>query len=314
MIVNETMEQGSEPWLLWRKKGIGATDAAACYGTSKWKTALDVYNDKLDLVKRTFEKTGRQEWGNRIEPLLVDKFMEEHGNDAHNLTRGGLYIDDIEPWRRCSLDASCRMGGCGCDYYSVIIECKTASSDDDWNPVPDGYYTQVQWQMLITGIKKAYFSVLVAGHDWFEREVDFDADYCADVLKACTTVWNCIETKTPPVLQNKLPDTEATAIAVLADTTEQTKSIELTKQDLAKYYLLKDAADNAVADFKKYKNELAMLMATGNNLTFEGKKFGYFVRRKGTITIDKAMLKHNWPDVYAAVCHTGASTTYPQFK
>lgn len=34
-------------WLKTRQTGIGGSDVAAILGLSKWKTPLDVYNDKI---------------------------------------------------------------------------------------------------------------------------------------------------------------------------------------------------------------------------------------------------------------------------
>lgn len=41
-------EQRAE-WLEGRRQGIGGSDVAAVLGLSPWKTALDVWNDKLGL-------------------------------------------------------------------------------------------------------------------------------------------------------------------------------------------------------------------------------------------------------------------------
>lgn len=35
-------------WLKLRRRGIGGSDVAAIIGISKWRTPLDIYNDKTE--------------------------------------------------------------------------------------------------------------------------------------------------------------------------------------------------------------------------------------------------------------------------
>ncbi|MGM9936457.1 MAG: YqaJ viral recombinase family protein, partial [Candidatus Ornithomonoglobus sp.] len=42
-----------EDWLRERKKGIGGSDAAAILGMNRYRSAFDVYADKLDIAPET---------------------------------------------------------------------------------------------------------------------------------------------------------------------------------------------------------------------------------------------------------------------
>lgn len=313
--VHTEIKQGSPEWFAWRQGGIGATDAAAIFGKSKYGTALSVYSKKLGLDKREFEKTAVQEWGNRIETLLIDKFMEEHAN-ACNLRRGGLFMSD---WKRCSLDGSCDLVDTSNHiglHERVIIECKTARSADEWNPVPDGYYAQVQWQMHVTGMHRAFFSVLVAGYDWFEREVTRDDMYIAQLDAACTELWDRIQRHDPPKPMHVLADIDGTALSQIATgkpSKEPEAPVQLTRDEVAKYYLLKDRMDKADAAFKDYKSDLQFKMTGGSSLEYDGHCFARYISRGGSETIDKRLLKAKYPEAYAACVHRGGTVTYPRF-
>lgn len=50
-------------WLKNRQTGIGGSDVAAILGLSKWKTPLDVYNDKI-AENPVEESNASIEWGN----------------------------------------------------------------------------------------------------------------------------------------------------------------------------------------------------------------------------------------------------------
>jgi putative phage-type endonuclease len=189
--VKDAPEQGTDKWLEWRKQGITATEAASIMYPSKWGSPLSIYTDKLGLTQKSQDDSdGFMEWGHRIEDLLVSKFMEQHKGFTA-CAQGRLYQRD---WAKCSLDAQCfdESGA------PVIIECKTGQHEEKWDPIPERYYAQVQWQMHVTGVHKCFFAVLLNGCDYFEREVDYDPHYCEELEAACLKLWECVKTKTPP--------------------------------------------------------------------------------------------------------------------
>lgn len=309
-------EQGSAEWHGWRESGIGATDAAAIVGASKWSTPLSVYAKKKGLAKPT-ETTSYQEWGNRIESSLVDKFMEMHNDTCTDCLRGRLFADG---WKHCSLDAEClwhTRTDAGEAVEPVIIECKTARDADDWAPVPLGYYAQVQWQMGITGAKRAFFSVLITSTlEWFEREVAFDPEYYDNLVKLCTVFWEVnIQRNVPPEPTHILADVDKEAINCISVATgEEPVDIEVSEAELEKFKYLKQRAEEAEAAFGAFKTDLQYKMMGGGSLKHGNKKFAYWVSRSGAVTIDKAKLKAQFPDAFEACCKQGVGTRYVTFN
>ena len=49
-VLVETASLSEEEWLAYRRKGIGGSDVAALLGISPWRTARDLYFDKLNIV------------------------------------------------------------------------------------------------------------------------------------------------------------------------------------------------------------------------------------------------------------------------
>ena len=47
----DTSNLSNEEWLTYRRRGIGGSDAAAILGILPWRTARDLYYDKLNVVK-----------------------------------------------------------------------------------------------------------------------------------------------------------------------------------------------------------------------------------------------------------------------
>ncbi|MDY6284595.1 MAG: hypothetical protein SPL19_04745 [Fibrobacter sp.] len=50
----------------------------------------------------------------------------------------------------------------------------------------------------MTGIRKAYFSVLIRGHQWFEKSVEYNPVFVEKMKEKCLKVWDCIQRKQPP--------------------------------------------------------------------------------------------------------------------
>ena len=67
-------------WLEWRKQGIGGSDVAAILGISPFRTARDLYYDKLGIAVENDESNWvGMEMGNLLEPLVARIFEKKTG-------------------------------------------------------------------------------------------------------------------------------------------------------------------------------------------------------------------------------------------
>lgn len=124
-------------WLKWRQQGIGGSDMPVILGDSPYRTALELYEEKI--ADTIVEKTSHiMERGNRYEPRI---------RSFYNM----LYDTNFEPalfemdFLRVSLD--------GLDKDS-ICEIKTAGKDAHEEArlgrVPKKYYAQVQHALMVS--------------------------------------------------------------------------------------------------------------------------------------------------------------------
>lgn len=300
-------KQGTEDWLNWRKQGITATEAGLIMHPSKYGSGLTVYTDKLGLTTQDqSDPDGFMEWGHRIEDLLVSKFMEQHP-DFKDCTQGRLYQRD---WAKCSLDAQAYTA----DGTPVIIECKTGQNESKWSPIPEKYYAQVQWQMYVTGIRKAYFSVLICGHQWFEREVEYSETYVEELKRKCFYIWDCIQNKTRPNIFGS-SDADKSAIAALAgESGHEGDPIEVMQEEVETYIALKKQCEEAEEAFTNFKNKFGFKMIDHQRITCDGKTFASWVERKGAQSIDKVRLMNKYPDVYKDCVKQGPPTRYVRYS
>jgi putative phage-type endonuclease len=307
--VMDAPEQGTDEWLAWRKQGITATEAAVIMHPTYGRSAMRVYTDKLGITEQDqSDEKGYFEWGHILEDDLVEKFMKSHP-EFTDFTTGRLYQRD---WCKCSLDAQCY------DEFGepVIVECKSGQRIDKWNPIPQNYFAQIQWQMYVTGIRRGFFAVIIAEDGWhyFEKEVEYNPAFVKKMLEKCFVVWDCIQNKQPPATLG-INAADKDAIAAMAGMTGHSgPAVSVDAETIAKFKELKEAAEKADEEFTKFKNELGYKMIDASRLlTPEGKSFASWVERKGQTTVDKVKLQSKYPDIYNECLKTGMGSRYVKY-
>ena len=311
--VTDAPAQGTQEWLDWRSEGITATEAAAIMFPDQYKSALTVYNQKVGISppEDQSDPDGFFEWGHILEDDLVRKFKSVHPELADSVSQGRLYQRN---WAKCSLDAQCFLA----DGTPCIIECKSSQSASKWNPYPEKYFAQVQWQMYVTGIRKAIIIAVICegGYHYIEREVEYSPKFVEQMLHKCLEIHRCVLYKTVPeisVLGN--PESDKKAIAQLAGDSEKDEpDATITREEYDEYERLKDAADKATEAFENFKNKLAYKMMNSKRTTCEGRKFMTWVERKGSMKVDSAKLKEFYPEVYDAVTTEGLPSRYIKYN
>lgn len=305
MLIERTLDQGTQEWLEWRRGGITATEASCAIGASQFGSALDVYNDKLRPKPHVVSEY--EEWGSLLEDVIkFKKFAAVH--PEFEVRQGACYEDG---WKRCSLDGQLYQDG----KCVAILEIKTGSNESKWDPIPPGYVAQVQWQMHVTGIHKAYFAVLIQGHNYFERQLDYDPKYCAKLEAACLDLWHCICAQTPPAANpERKGDDEQKALAEAAAAVPvKDDTYELSDEEYAAFVILRDKAAEFEEKLKRQKLLLTGYLVKAKYLTHGGVTVASLVSAKGKESIDIATLKSKYPDIYEAVRRRGNPYSYAKF-
>lgn len=303
------IEQNTMEWLMWRRGGVTATDAAAINGTSKWHTRLDVWKDKTDTNPPEQKTSSAMEWGHRLEPTLRDKFAEVFETKVEP---SELFQNDARPWMLASLDGRAFVDG-----NEAIVECKTAHSREEWfdeednEIIPEGYQTQALWQMMVTGIKTVYFSVLVSGSEWFYRVFIYDEDRAKTLFQQCLELWGHVCNKTTPEPQDgPLSENDAKTYAAIAADREQPEVADADVTLVDEYKKWKEKLDIATEELNNVKARIAHALEGKVCLMHKGVKFASIVTRKGSETIDKDKFKKLDPSLYRSCVKIGKPISY----
>jgi putative phage-type endonuclease len=147
-----------------RKEGIGGSDAAAILGISKWSTPLDVFFNKTNAEVEEQALTPAQEWGNRLEPVIIQKFQDATGLQCKTSTE--TFKHKEYPFMLANIDAFI-------PEENAVLEIKTANTyaAKEWSMeggdnLPDYYLTQCAHYAEVLGVEKVYVAVLIGGSDF----------------------------------------------------------------------------------------------------------------------------------------------------
>lgn len=181
-------------WLENRKLGIGGSDIGAILGVNKYKSAIDVYTDKV--IGSDFKGNKFTYWGHKLEKVVAEEFETQHDDfivmNLDRTLKRGRALANID-----RLLYSKEKG------YGVL-ECKTTSAynTSEWEgtTVPQSYFAQVMHYLAVTGLNYAYIACLVGGQDYKEFYIERKEEQCEYILEHCEWWWKeYIETKTPPM-------------------------------------------------------------------------------------------------------------------
>lgn len=141
-----------------RTKFIGGSDVAAILGISPWRSAVDLWLDKITPRVENGQNAAAKRRGSRLEPYILDMIREEHGLviERHNQR----YIDHEFPFLACEIDAEGREPEIVYADETCLdnFEIKTVHpfkakewGEKDTDQLPIHYVAQAQWGLGITG-------------------------------------------------------------------------------------------------------------------------------------------------------------------
>lgn len=210
--------QGTPEWLEARRGLVTATDLAAILGVSPWECEADVADRKRGLAPDPVPSVAMRR-GTALEPLVLALYAEATGRTVRR--QRGMARHDIVPWAAASLDA---LAG------RRVVEAKTTASRTRFaDGLPRDVEAQVQWQLGVAGLPVADVAVL-AGDEFSVREVAFDREVFADMLRAAEDFRRRLAAGGPfrrdlERIRRDHPDDDGTEAQPDADTAEAVRAL-----------------------------------------------------------------------------------------
>ena len=153
-----------EEWLKARGNRIGGSDAACVIGKNPYKSNVQLFREKAGIEQpKDVSDECAVEYGRKAEPLLRSLFILDHPELSVRYEDNNIWINDDIDFAHASLDGWIVDG----EEISGILEIKTATiqnsrqSQEWYNRIPDHYYCQVLWYMMVTGARFAWVQALL---------------------------------------------------------------------------------------------------------------------------------------------------------
>lgn len=180
-----------------RTKFLGSSDAAPILGLSPWRTALEVYEDKI--TPRSLEpdrnKARLFSRGKRFEPVVCEMLADEEGLTI--ASRNQRYQDPEHPFLAAEIDAETTDGR--------NIEIKTVSpfAAREWgeersDQIPLHYCVQVLHALMVTRRDQAIVAALIGSDDLRVYRVDRDDELIARIRAEELAFWDRTQRRDPP--------------------------------------------------------------------------------------------------------------------
>lgn len=184
----------------YRRSGIGASEIGAILGVNPYKTALDVYAEKLGY-KEPQPDNPAMRWGRILEPAIAAAYMEFHNVE---LIPGEHRVKEFEGVRFLLTPDFIA------EEEAQIIEVKTAGlwTAKGWGAsgedgAPTHYAAQVAAYLWGFEMPGGVIAALIGGQDYREYPQPRDEELELAVLSACAKYWrDSIEAKVAPAAKN----------------------------------------------------------------------------------------------------------------
>jgi len=287
----KTLDMPREQWLELRKKGIGGSDSAAVVGLDRYRSAFDVYADKLGLRPEIPDNEAMRQ-GRDLEQYVAERFMEATGKKVRR--RNAMLQHPEYPFMIADIDRWVIGENAGLECKTTSVLNRTKFSQGEF---PPNYYVQCVHYMAVTGAERWYLAVLVLNKSFHVFTIERDEAEINALIEAEKHFWeNHVLKQIPPA-----PDgSEATAEVIkqlFPEARERTEIVLFGYEDKIQQYLSLDAQVRELEQERdKIKQELQLALADSEI----GRAQGYIVEWKNQTrqTLDTQRLKKEQAEIY----------------
>jgi putative phage-type endonuclease len=293
-----TVDLPHDEWLRYRTQSIGASDAAAALGLSRFKTPYDLYLEKTGEVEPD-DLTDNEavEIGLLAEPIIATLYERRTGRKVQQVR--AILQHPEHDYVTCNLDG--RVQG-----EDRILEKKTAGFtshgflDPEWgedgtDQIPTHHFVQAQAQLAVTGFAANDVAALLAGIGFRIYTIPRDDAFISLMIDALAEFWGYVQRREPPppttyedvckrfpqhvALPIEADDAAATAYRVLVEAKQRIKVAE--------------------ADEKRAQDAISSFLAEHDTLTIAGQPALTF-RTQPARRFDVKSFEAAHPDLHAA--------------
>lgn len=187
------MQQNTQEWLEFRRSKIGGSDAAPILGISPWKTAYELWIEKV--TGQSQETNPAMQRGHDLEPIAREEFEKMTGISV----MPKVVVNPKLDWQMASLDGISFEG-------DIIVEIKCANAKVHAmakdKKIDDHYYSQIQHQLSVCGLNEALFFSF-NGKEGVVMQVKREQGYIDNLVEKEEEFWKRLVSQEAPPLSDK---------------------------------------------------------------------------------------------------------------
>jgi putative phage-type endonuclease len=280
-----------DEWLRWRRTGVSGSDAAAIIGLNRWRSAFDVYADKLGLKKEQPDNEAMRQ-GRDLEQYVAERFVEATGKKVRR--RNAMLQHPEYPFMIANIDRWVVGENAGFEAKTTSVLNRTKFAQGEY---PPNYYVQCMHYMAVTGADRWYLAVLVLNKAFYVFTIERDEAEIQTLIDAEKDFWeNHVLKQIPPA-----PDgTESTSelIKQLFPEAREREEIALYghEEKIQQYLELDARVKELTQERDAIKQELQLALADAEI----GRAQGYIVEWKNQVrqSLDTKKLKSEHAEIY----------------
>lgn len=308
-----------DDWLNYRRRGIGGSDVAAILGVSPFRTARDIYYDKIGVVAVEPDESNwvPLEVGNLLEDLVARIFQKKTGYRVFKIKK--MFYHPKHPFMLADVDYFVELP----DGTIALLEIKTTNynAKDHWwldgrEVVPVYYELQGRHYMAVMDYDRVFFCCLYGNteDEVIIREVKRDLAYEEEMIYLEQAFWEgYVQKRIPPPyvedgdlvldsvrMYGAPADPDADAVTLNANQMTVLAQYLQLQQEKARF----DAESKRMeAAMKRLRGRIASEMGSSCKAVGQYNGVDYTVTynpvRKPTVAKDNLMrLQMNYPEIY----------------
>jgi len=287
----KTLNMPREQWLELRKKGIGGSDSAAIVGLDRYRSAFDVYAEKIGLKPEQPDNEAMRQ-GRDLEQYVAERFMEATGKKVRR--KNAMLQHPEHHWMLANIDRWVigENAGLECKTTSVLNRANFAQGE-----YPPNYYVQCVHYMAVTGAERWYLAVLVLNKAFHVFTIERDEAEINALIEAEKHFWeNHVLKKIPPT-----PDGSESTSELLKQMFPEAREREEVAlfglEEKIEQYLSLDAK---IKEFERERDALKQELQLAMSDAEIGRAQGYVIEWKNQVrqTLDTQRLKKEQAEIY----------------
>ena len=332
LVMVDTTDLPRDDWLNYRRRGIGGSDVAAILGVSPFRTARDIYYDKIGVVAIDPDESNwvQLEMGNLLEDLVAQIFQKKTGYRVFKIHK--MFYHVKYQFMLADVDYFVELP----DGTIALLEIKTTNynAKDNWwldgrEIVPIYYELQGRHYMAVMDYDRVFFCCLYGNteDEVIIREIKRDKAYEEELIYLEEAFWmgNVQKRNPPPYIEDGDLILESVRMyGAAADPDAEVVTLNVTQVAVIIQYLQlqqekakHDAESKRLeAAMKRLRGKIASDMGASCKAVGKYNGIDYTVTnnpvRKPSVVKDNLMrLQLNYPEIYDEYVTT---SEYRQFK